>query len=166
MTRRQVVSRVDTEERTTADADLGRLLDAAFVDLVARYGSQRRRSVHPDARFLVAVVDGHAVGCGAIQPLDRSTGELRRMFVRADHRGRGVARALLAALEELGGALGYATVRLGTGIRQPEAVALYESCGYARIERYGGYLHGPWGLCYEKRLDGPGGRAAAGPWGA
>lgn len=155
MIARSDVSSVTIEERITEDASLEGLLYAARADQIARYGAQASRPVHPDARFLVAFVDGRAAGCGAIQPLDASTGELRRIFVLADYRGRGIARMLLTALEDLARTMRYTKLRLGTGVRQPEAVALYQSCGYVRIQRYGVYLDGPWKLCYEKRLDGP-----------
>ncbi|WP_433433316.1 GNAT family N-acetyltransferase [Nonomuraea sp. CA-141351] len=139
-------------ERAPTDTELVALLDAAFAELVARYGPEGRSGVHADARFLVAVVDRVAVGCGAVQPGDGATGELKRMYVDPRHRGRGVARSLLKALEELAVELGYDRMRLATGVRQPEAVALYESSGYERTALYGRYVDQPLTLCYAKNL--------------
>jgi uncharacterized Zn finger protein (UPF0148 family) len=49
--------------------------------------------------------------------------------------------------------LGYSAVRLGSGARQPEALALYESCGYCRIPLFGEYQGGTLCVCYEKALE-------------
>jgi GNAT superfamily N-acetyltransferase len=143
------------EERTAADESLAKLINAAFQELVDRYGPEGRSRVHPDARFLVAVVDGQAVGCGAIQPGDPALpllGEVKRMYVQPAYRGRGIARALLAALETLATDIGCTTLCLTTGVRQPEAIALYESSGYVRVEPYGKYVHEPLTRSYAKAL--------------
>ncbi|MBB6349592.1 GNAT family N-acetyltransferase [Nonomuraea muscovyensis] len=140
------------EERPRTDVDLAVLLDAAFGELVARYGPDGRSQVGDGARFLVAAVDGQAVGCGAVQHLDDLTGELKRMYVVPGHRGRGIARSLLGALEDLARDQGYRRLRLATGTRQPEAIALYETCAYTRVEPYGKYVHDPLSRCYEKAL--------------
>ena len=137
-------------ERAVTDAGLAALLDAAFGELVARYGPEGRSVVHADARFLVAVVDRLDVGCGAVQPADGTTGELKRMYVVPGHRGRGIARSLLKALESLAAEMGYDRLRLATGARQPEAIALYESSGYERIAPYGKYVGEPLTFCYAK----------------
>ncbi|MFC4062236.1 GNAT family N-acetyltransferase [Planomonospora corallina] len=140
------------EERTLADEGLSALVEAAFAELVAKYGPEGRSGVHPEARFLVAVAGGRAVGCGAVQPVDASTGEIKRMYVAPGHRRRGVARALLAALEELARAQGRSALRLATGHLQPEAVELYRSCGYAPIPPYGKYVGVPTTFCLGKTL--------------
>jgi putative acetyltransferase len=140
------------EERTPDDPELAALLNAAFAELVSRYGPEGRSKVQPDARFLITSVNGEAVACGAIQPLDGRTGELKRMYVTPAHRGRGIATKLLAALEELAREQDYHRLRLATGIRQPEAIALYERCGYTRVEPYGKYVNAPLTRCYEKSV--------------
>ncbi|MEV0201870.1 GNAT family N-acetyltransferase [Nonomuraea sp. NPDC050691] len=140
------------QERLPADGELAKLLDAAFQELVDRYGPEGRSQVAPDARFLVATVEDRAVGCGCVQPLLEDTGELKRMYVAPEHRGRGVARTLLAALEELARELGYRRLRLATGVLQPEAISLYESSGYGLTEAYGKYVDAPLTRCYEKSL--------------
>lgn len=143
------------EERTPADESLAKLIDAAYQELVDRYGPEGRSQVHPDARYLVAAVDGITVGCGAIQPCGPDLpflGEVKRMYVQPTHRGRGIARALLAALETLATDLGCHALRLTTGVRQPEAIALYESSGYVRVEPYGKYVNEPLTRSYAKAL--------------
>jgi GNAT superfamily N-acetyltransferase len=119
--------------------------------LTRRYG-EGPASVDPGAYFMVAVVGSAAVGCGAIQPVDQWSVELKRMYVRPEYRGRGVGRRLLSALEALAASGGFVVVRLETGIRQPEAIGLYESTGYMAIPRYGEYAENPFSRCFEKTV--------------
>ncbi|MEO3749696.1 GNAT family N-acetyltransferase [Streptomyces sp. B6B3] len=145
------------EERTPDDPGLARLLAAAFAELVARYGPRGRSDVLPDARYLVAVVEGEAAGCVALQPTpdDPATGEVKRMYVMPEARGRGLARGLLAELETLARQLGYRRLRLATGMRQGPATALYESFGFTPTPRYGRYLSESRVVaCYAKPLTG------------
>ena len=110
------------------------------------------------ARYLVLLGDdGMAVGCGAVQAFEADSehpgdGELKRMYVVPAARGRGFARALLAALEELAHSAGYPVLRLTTGELQPEAIALYESSGYSRAAPWGKYVTQPGTHCYAKVL--------------
>ena len=141
------------EERHPTDRQLAVLLDAAFGELVNRYGAEGRSPVHGDARFLVAGMEGRAVGCGALQPSgDSSIGELKRMYVAPAFRGRGIGGAVLAGLEKLAADIGYLRIRLATGVRQPEAIALYERRGYRLIEPYGKYVDDTLARCYQKTL--------------
>jgi GNAT superfamily N-acetyltransferase len=103
--------------------------------------------------FLVARIGNRPVACGAVRELDAATGEIKRMFVRPEHRGQGVARAILAALEVRAVELGYSTLRIETGSRQPEAVGLYTSAGYVAIPPFGKYVGNPYSHCFEKRLS-------------
>ncbi|KXK63526.1 GNAT family N-acetyltransferase [Micromonospora fluostatini] len=105
-----------------------------------------------DIDYLVFVVAGRAVACGGIQELDRTTGELKRMYVRPAFRGRGVGRQLLVALEELAFQRGYQTVCLETGTYLPAAIGLYTSSGYESIPVYGEYVDNPYSVCFAKRL--------------
>ncbi|MEV5171549.1 GNAT family N-acetyltransferase [Streptomyces flaveolus] len=78
--------------------------------------------------------------------------ELKRMYVVAEMRGRGLARRMLAALEEDARAAGRVRMVLETGTKQPEAVALYTSSGYEPCAKFGYYQHHEESLCYAKRL--------------
>jgi GNAT superfamily N-acetyltransferase len=109
----------------------------------------------PRGTFLVGFDDGGAPVCGGgVKGLDGAAAEIKRMYVVPSARGRGLARVLLAALEDAARALGYRIVRLDTGPRQPHAQRLYEAAGYRPI---GNFNANPvasfWG---EKRLDGAG----------
>jgi putative acetyltransferase len=102
--------------------------------------------------LLIAHLESRPVGCGALRPMESGVAEIKRMYVEPDVRGRGVARRLLAELERRACELGYAAVRLETGLRQVAAMRLYESAGYRRIANYGIYVGNPLSACYEKRL--------------
>lgn len=128
------------------------LIAALQRDLDARYGAEDddqgwlgevdvARTTPPAGVFLVARVEGEAVGCGALKALDAagSVGEIKRMYVVPTARGRGISRLLLAALIEEARGFGYTRLQLETGTPQHEAVALYESSGWTRIEPYGRY---------------------------
>ncbi|MFG3183785.1 MULTISPECIES: GNAT family N-acetyltransferase [Streptomyces] len=78
--------------------------------------------------------------------------ELKRMYVVEDMRGRGIARRVLAALEEDARAAGRRRMVLETGAKQPEAVALYTSSGYEPCEKFGYYRFHELSLCYAKAL--------------
>ena len=103
--------------------------------------------------FAVASIDGQAAGCGGVLPYADGIGELTRMYVTPAARRRGVASALLAWLEAAA-ADRYDWLRLETGTRQPESIALYEARGFERIDCWGASVHNPLSRCYEKRLSG------------
>jgi GNAT superfamily N-acetyltransferase len=90
----------------------------------------------PGGAFIVGYRGSEAVCCGGIKRLDDRACEIKRMYVVPRSRGRGVARRLLAELEETARALGYVTVRLDTGPRQAGARRLYQSAGYVEVEDF------------------------------
>jgi len=107
----------------------------------------------PTGAFLLGERDGAAVCAGGVKRLSDGGAEIKRMYVIPAERGRGVARALLGALEQTAHELGYDSVRLDTGPQQPHARALYLDCGYEAIADYNGNPFASfWG---EKRLESP-----------
>jgi putative acetyltransferase len=109
----------------------------------------------PRSVFLVCRIAGRAVACGALRPIDANCAEIKRMYVAPAWRGHGLARAILHALERFAVDNGYTSVRLETGVRQPQAIAFYESAGYRRIPSYGSYTGSPHSICFEKPLPRP-----------
>jgi putative acetyltransferase len=141
------------ESRPHDDPGLGLLLDLALKELFVRYpDSSSTHDLDPATSFLVAVSANDVVGCIGLMPAIEGVGEIKRMFVRSDQRGRGLARLLVSTLEQHAAARGDLTLRLATGQRQPEALALYESLGYMLTSPYGKYRHDPIALCYTKPL--------------
>jgi putative acetyltransferase len=82
------------------------------------------------------------------------------MFVTLAARRCGLARVILAELEQRAHNLGYTVLRLETGNRQLPAMALYESFGFKRIPPFGEYVNDPTSVCFEK-LVGMGGASGA-----
>ncbi len=107
----------------------------------------------PRSAFVVARLDGRPVGCGALRPMDDEAAEVKRMYVAESARRRGVARRILEELERAAAEFCYRFVRLETGLRQPEAIALYERCGFQRIPPFGKYVDNPMSVCFEKQVE-------------
>ena len=149
---KQVNIVISSEDPNSPDAaELIRELDC---ELLSRYPKQSVHAMKPSdaAIFIVARVDGHAVGCGALRHISPDTAELKRMFVSANHRGKGISKQILSKLESTAIEFGYEKIWLETGDEQPEAIHLYESSGYHRIPRYGEYISDPYSICFEKIL--------------
>lgn len=144
------------EARLPTDPELTALVTAQQREFRGRElvqgATDGSRPTGDDVRYLVVVVDGRAVACGAVQALDPQTAELKRMYVRPAYRGRGITRQLLTALEELALAGGHPVLRLETGDNLYSAIALYTAAGYAPIPTYGQYVGNPFSVCFEKRL--------------
>ena len=137
------------------------LTDAQAAELIERYGGVEGAGAEPephafedpDGCFLVARLDGKAVGCAGICRCEgESTAELRRMYVAPEARRLGIARLLMSRLEQKARELGYRTLRLETGPEQPEAVRLYETNGFLTIFNFGPYKAQRRSICMEKTL--------------
>lgn len=137
-------------------ADLLALIAALDDDIEARYPRHRMVGLPaaPGGLFflVVAYLVGTPVGCGALRELAPGRGELKRMYVSPWVRRRGVARRVIAVLEAEAVRRGYAAVLLETGVRQPEALALYKSCDFRRIPAFGEYVGSELSVCLEKDL--------------
>ena len=96
--------------------------------------------------------DGAAVACGAFKPFEQDGVEIKRVFVKANFRGRGLSKRVMAELESWAAEQGLCRAVLETGINQQEAISLYEGIGYRRIENFEPYAGLKESLCYEKRL--------------
>ena len=135
------------------------LLEAMLAELEPLYGridvpgaptASPGELAPPRGAFLVGWLDGEPVACGGVKSLDAEVCEIKRMYVAPRARGRGVARALLAALEDEARRIGYTAARLDTGPRQPHAERLYRFAGYEAIGNFNANQFASfWG---EKRL--------------
>jgi putative acetyltransferase len=106
----------------------------------------------PGVVFLVARdASGRAVGCGAY--VERGNyAEVKRMYVDPSQRGQGTGGKLLADIARRAGAAGMASLKLETGIYQPEAIGLYERSGFVRCAPFGRYQPDPLSLFMERAL--------------
>lgn len=106
-----------------------------------------------DIKYVVVLYeDEKALACGAIKAFSDTAMEVKRMYTEPDARGKGYASRILQHLEQWAKELGYAKCVLETGIRQREAVRLYEKCGYTRIPNYGQYAGVANSVCFEKSV--------------
>jgi putative acetyltransferase len=94
---------------------------------------------------------GQAVGCGAVV-LTPEYGELKRMYVRPQQRGLGLAKKILQTLEAAAMASDCSELKLESGPCQPEALGLYARCGYQRCGPYGAYTNDPLSVFMRKKL--------------
>lgn len=101
---------------------------------------------------VVAYKDDVAVGCGAIKPFSETEAEIKRMFVRPDNRGQGIASNILIELENWAQECHFTVCVLETGKKQPEAIALYQKIGYVIIPNYGQYIDVENSVCMRKVL--------------
>lgn len=110
----------------------------------------------PDGAFYLLKVKGSFVGMGAIRKINSEIGELKRMYIKPDYRGKGYGKMMLAKLIKRGEELGYTTLRLDTGPFMESAQHLYRSVGFVEIERYpeaeSPEIEGVWWVCMEKNL--------------
>jgi GNAT superfamily N-acetyltransferase len=137
-------------------ADLVSAMVAEMVPLYGKIDVPEAPSATPEdmgppgGAFLVGYEDGTPICGGGIKRLPDGTCEIKRMYVVPEARGRGIARALLVALEDEARALGYTVARLDTGPRQPHAEHMYRAAGYADIGNFNANPFASyWG---EKRL--------------
>ncbi len=136
---RSMLARLDAYCATLYPAESNHLMD---IDSLMR----------GEVLFLVARdVDGGAVGCAVLFNRD-GYGEVKRMFVDERRRGLGAGRQLLEHLALFAGMAGVRTLKLETGIRQPEALSLYEGFGFVRCGPFGEYGNDPLSVFMEKRL--------------
>ncbi len=101
---------------------------------------------------IVAYEDECPVGCGAIKAFETNAMEIKRMFVQPAFRGRSIASAIITALEMWSAEMKKEKCVLETGIKQPEAIALYQKQGYIQIPNYDQYQGIANSLCFEKIL--------------
>ncbi len=149
------------------DIDAQLLIDEVQQEYVVRYGGpdgtpvDRDEFSPPNGHFVILYEAGRPVAMGgwrfseearlALGYRERVV-ELKRMYVIPESRGRGHARTVLAHLEQTAAAAGAGRMVLETGGAQPEAVALYRSCGYADVPAFGHYANSPDSIHLGKRL--------------
>jgi GrpB-like predicted nucleotidyltransferase (UPF0157 family)/predicted GNAT family acetyltransferase len=122
------------------------------IDLEAEIAAGLPRDLAPPAgMFLLVEAGGEAVGFGGIRHLDTEVAEVKSMYVAPAQRGRGLAHALLAELEEIARQHGCRAVRLDTSDYLASAIALYRAAGYREVPDYNGNPKA--NLWFERRLD-------------
>lgn len=122
------------------------LLEGLAGEYLERYGPNEElartepQQFDPPEGLFVVLVDGPvtAAGGGYLRHTE-GVCEVKRMWTHPGYRRRGLAAAVLDALEDAAAGAGYQRLVLETGPRQPEAAALYVRRGYERIPAFGPY---------------------------
>lgn len=152
------VRRVDPRHRCAQ-----RMSDALWGEIQQRYGFVGPHPFDPDSAvesnggFWLALDGGTPVGSIALVPAaGESTtgrrGEVDVMYVVPSHRRRGIARLLLAALEDHARERGTDELVLRAGDPQPEALAFYAAHGFTPTQPFGHWTQDPTAICLRKHL--------------
>ncbi|HCS19336.1 MAG TPA: GNAT family N-acetyltransferase [Bacteroidetes bacterium] len=139
------------------DPDFQKLVKELDMDLAIRDGEEHAFFAQfnkiDSIKFVVlAYENGRAVGCGAIKEYAKDTMEVKRMYVLPEERGKSIASVILNELEKWGQELNCEKFILETGIKQPEAIGLYNKNSYTLIPNYGQYDGVASSVCFEKYL--------------
>ena len=147
---------ITPERPDTADAlALIAELDAHLGPLYpreSRHGYSVEKLLAEAVDFFLIRRGGVPAGCGGIKLVGREYAEIKRMYIRPQFRGAGLAKLMLDHLTEYARGHGMPLLRLETGIHQHAAIGLYERAGFRRIPPFGEYWDDPLSRCYEKRL--------------
>ena len=147
-----------TLQRTnSSNPDFRLLIPLLDKELADRYGElqavydQYNHIIDIDT-VIIAYRDDTPVGCGCFKQIDEHSVEIKRMFVKPDERGKGIASAILSQLELWAWENGFSYTMLETGDKQHEAIALYQKLGYVTIPNYGQYAGMESSICMQKEL--------------
>jgi GNAT superfamily N-acetyltransferase len=131
----------------------------AFLDseLNSRYGAlqaqyDRYNNVDTIDTVVIGYMDNIPAGCGCFKVINDDIIEIKRMFVKPEFRGTGIAGMILSELEAWAVEKGLSVSILETGIKQPEAIRFYKRLGYKSIENFGQYAGNENSICFSKEL--------------
>lgn len=145
------LERADTPDAIGLIEELEAVLKPLYPSK-SRHGYSIEKLLARDVAFFVLRSDNTPAACGGIELIGGEYGEIKRMYVRPQFRGLGFAKLMLSHLAEHARSQNISVLRLETGIRQREAIGLYEVLGFQRIPPFGPYTADPLSLCYEKLL--------------
>ena len=142
---------------SSSNTDFISLVNELDKDLAIRDGNDHSffaqfNKIDTIKHVVVYYSNNLAVGCGAIKEYESGVMEIKRMFVLAEHREKGVASEVLRELETWAKELGYSKCILETGYKQPEAIALYKKNNFEIIPNYGQYANVTSSVCFQKIL--------------
>ncbi len=144
--------RPDSAEAQALIAELESEL-APLYPSESRHGYSVERLLAEGVDFFLARQDGIPVGCGGVQRMGGGYAEVKRMYVRPQYRGSGVAGQILKHLIDFTRSRGIQLLRLETGIHQHAAIGLYERMCFEQIPPFGTYKEDPLSRFYELRIE-------------
>ncbi|MDF2854117.1 MAG: acetyltransferase [Sphingobacterium multivorum] len=151
------VNKVEIIVQDPSSTEALSLMNELSSTLEAITGNTGRHSFNEDdvrkprALFAIAYIQGEAVGCGAIRPINENTAEIKRMYAKV--KGRGIGGEILDYLENKARKMGYIKLILETRLINQNAVQFYERKSYHRILNYGKYAGHSESVCFEKNLN-------------
>ena len=142
---------------TSADIDFQGLVHLLDKDLQIRDGDEysfyaQFNKLDTIKNVVVYYELNEPIGCGAFKQLDPSIAEIKRMFVKHEHRSKGIAGKILKELENWVVEIGFKCCVLETGKKQPEAIRLYTKNNYHIIPNFGQYVNVENSVCMKKEL--------------
>jgi putative acetyltransferase len=152
MTTMITAERPDTAEAIKLIDELESHL-APFYPAESRHGFSVEKLLRENVAFFIIRQDGETAGCGGIKLFGTEYGEVKRMYVRPQFRGLGLAQKMLDHLSVYAREHGVNLLRLETGIYQKEAIGLYERMGFHVVPPFGEYKEDPLSVFYEKQIE-------------
>jgi putative acetyltransferase len=149
---------VQLKRTTSENPDFKNLVFMLDSDLNVRYGIiqaqyDKYNRIERIETVVLAYADEVPAGCGCYKKYNETNAEIKRMFILPEYRGRGIAQKILKELENWAKESGYGCTILETGIKQYEAINLYNKLGYKRMENYGPYIGNENSVCMIKWFE-------------
>ena len=144
--------RPDPTDARALIAELEAQLDP-FYPRESRHGYSVEKLLAEAVTFFVIRQNATPAGCGGLKLFGTAYGEVKRMYVRPQFRGLGLAKLMLNHLVDYAQGQGLGLLRLETGIHQRAAIGLYEQMGFQRIPPFGEYQTDPLSRFYEKQIS-------------
>jgi putative acetyltransferase len=144
---------------TSADMDFQNLVHLLDKDLQIRDGEEHSfyaqfNKIDSIKNVVVYYEENDPIGCGAFKQWQPSIAEIKRMFVKPEHRSKGIASVILNELENWAAESGFSACVLETGKKQPEAIRLYTKNNYTIIPNFGQYENVENSVCMKKIIAG------------
>ncbi|HKO76289.1 MAG TPA: GNAT family N-acetyltransferase [Flavobacterium sp.] len=138
------------------DTNTYAIIEELSQNLYERFGSDGKNSFtdweynNPKFVFVIAELNAEIVGCGAIRPLSKNEGEVKRMF--AKYPRKNIGQSILSFLETKAKELGYEKLVLETRVKNEEACSFYLKSNYIKTPNYGKYVNRLDAVCFQKTL--------------
>ncbi|WP_321517612.1 GNAT family N-acetyltransferase [uncultured Bacteroides sp.] len=151
------MQKINIQRCSSENKDFRELIRLLDTELDTRYGTlQKEYNQYNQIEYLETVVVAYdeekSVGCGCFKKLDDQSVEMKRVFVQSDYRGKGFASAILEELERWAKEKGFLYSILETGVKQHEAISLYQKKGYVITDNFGQYVGNQNSICMKKAL--------------
>jgi putative acetyltransferase len=142
----------DSEDAVRLTGELDAHLWAHPYPPQSRHAFSVEKMLREGVIFFITHYEGQLAGCGGIKIFDGDYGEVKRMFVRPEFRGKGLGKAMLGHLADYARGKNLDLLRLETGIYEVEAIGLYLRFGFERRTPFGEYVEDPLSIYLEKKI--------------